>query len=224
MATSAMTSARLVRLGGLALLAGSVAFVAHVVLRSVVTAGADPAAVARASSWVPLNGLGLVGALLVLLGLPAIFPRLIASGGRASTLGLVLLATSWAFFGLFLSLYALLIVPWLAEQAPWLVAPGAALPFAFVVSFAIGLLGWLAGAVLVATPFVRHRMGPTWVGYLMLASAVALVVGNLVIAPAGPVSNLALNLLSNSGPILLLVAMGYLGFCSWSDSHRPQAE
>jgi hypothetical protein len=195
-----------------------VAFVAHVILRSVITAGSDPLAVARAPSWVPLNALGLSGALLVLLGLPAILPGLVEIGGRASTIGLILLASAWAFFGFFLSLYGLLILPWLAERAPFLVAPGARLPLTFVAAFAIGLLSWLAGAVLFAVPFIRRRAAPAWIGYLVLASAVALVVGNLVIAPNGPVSNLALNLLSNVGPVLLLAAFGYLGFRLWSDA------
>ena len=87
----------------------------------------------------------------------------------------------------------------------------------FVVSFAIGLLSWIAGAVLVAIPFIRHRAGPAWVGYVLLASSVALVVGNLLIAPSGPASNLALNLISNMGPVLLLAAIGYVGFRLWSE-------
>ena len=48
-----MSGAWLFRVGGLALLAGSVAFVVHVLLRSVVTAGADPLVVATATYWVP---------------------------------------------------------------------------------------------------------------------------------------------------------------------------
>lgn len=217
MATLAMTGVRLPRAGGMALEVGSVAFVVHVVLRSVATAGADPLAVTRAPSWVPLHVLGVLGALLVLFGLPAIVPRLADSGGGASRLGVVLLATSWVFFGVFLSLYGLLVLPWLAERAPALVAPGAPLPLAFVVTFALGLLCWVVGATLVAVPFLRHRERPAWVGYALLASAVALVVGNLVLAPSGPASSLALNLLSNLGPVLLLVPLGYLGHRAYSD-------
>ncbi len=223
MADVAMNGSRLLRAGGFALVAGSAAFVAHVILRSVVTAGADPLAVARASFWAPLNGLGLAGALLVLLGLPAIVPRLSIAGGRAGTIGLALLAVSWTFFGLFLSLYSLLVLPWLAEQAPWLMGAGASLPFAFVVTFAVGMLSWIAGAVLFATPFIRHRAGPAWVGYVLLASSVALVVGNFVLAPSGPVANLPLNLLSNSAPVLLLAAVGYLGFRLCAGAPMAQA-
>jgi hypothetical protein len=136
---------------------------------------------------------------------------MLAADSRSGVIGLVLLAASWAFFGWFLSLYGLLVLPWLADHAPSLVAPGAPLPLAFVVTFAVELLGWIVGAVLAAIPFVRHRAGPGWVGYVLIASAIAAVVGNLVIAPSGPASNLGLNLLSNSGPVLLLVGLGYLG-------------
>jgi hypothetical protein len=41
--------------------------------------------------------------------------------------------------------------------------------------------------------------------------------GDFVIAPDGPASNLAVNLLSNLGPVLLLLGLGYLGFWSWAD-------
>lgn len=67
-----MTSSRLLRLSGLSLLAGSVAFVLHVVLRSVITAGRDPDVFARHGARVPVQVLGVVGAVQVLLGLPGI--------------------------------------------------------------------------------------------------------------------------------------------------------
>jgi hypothetical protein len=42
-------------------------------------------------------------------------------------------------------------------------------------------------------------------------------VGTLVVAPGGPASNLAVNLLSNLGPVLLLIGLGYLGFRAWAE-------
>ena len=41
------------------------------------------------------------------------------------------------------------------------------------------------------------------------------IVGD-VIAPNGPASNLGINLLSNSGPLLLMIALGYLGGRLWT--------
>src|SRR5215217_3617234 len=121
------------------------------------------------------------------------------------------------FFGLFLSLYGALVLPWLADQAPRLVAGSSPTPSGLVVAFALGLPTWLLGAVLLAVPFVRGLARPRWVGYVLLASALWVLVGNFVIAPGGPASNLAVNLLSNLGPVLLLIGLGYLGFLAWAE-------
>jgi hypothetical protein len=133
------------------------------------------------------------------------------SAGLPGLLGVVLIAVAWMFFGVFLTLYGLLVLPWLADRAPSLVAASAPLPAGFVVAFLAGLLAWLAGSVLLAISFIRGRTRPRWVGYALPASALWAVVGNLVVAPNGPATNLAINLLSNLGPVLLLVPLGYLG-------------
>jgi hypothetical protein len=83
-------------------------------------------------------------------------------------------------------------------------------------AFALGLLAWLLGAVLLAVPFVGGRVRPRWVGYVLPASALWVLVGSFVIAPGGPASNLAVNLLSNLGPMLLLIGLGYLGLRAWA--------
>jgi hypothetical protein len=212
-----VSGTRLFKISGLLVFVGAVAFVLHVVLRSVLTAGVDPAVSAQAGLWVPLNALGALGAALVLLGLPAVYVRMAPQGGLPGLVGFALIEVSWMFFGLFLSLYGALVLPWLAEQAPSLVAGSSPAPLGFVVSFALGLLAWLFGAVLLAVPFVRGPARPRWVGYVLLASALWLLVGNFVIAPGGPASNLAVNLLSNLGPVLLLIGLGYLGFRAWAE-------
>lgn len=125
--------------------------------------------------------------------------------GLPGLIGVALLAGAWLFFGVFLSFYSVLVLP----SAP--------LPEAFVVAFLVGLLAWLVGTVLLAVPFIRRRVDPRWVGYLLPASAVWGMVGNLIIAPSGPAANLAVNLVSNLGPVLLLVGIGYLG-------HRMRSE
>ena len=53
---------------------------------------------------------------------------------------MVLLAMAWLFFGWFLSVYALLVQPWLAEQAPALVGAETPLPAGFLAAFATVLL------------------------------------------------------------------------------------
>jgi hypothetical protein len=51
-----------------------------------------------------------------------------------------------------------------------------------------------------------------------------MVVGNLFIAPGGPASNLAVNLLSNLGPVLLLIGLAYLGFRMLSEQYPTVVE
>lgn len=211
-----MTDSQIFRLSGFVLLTGALVFILHVALRSVITSGPDPAT-AEDSLWVPINMLGVGGAILVLVGLPAMYARMAALLGLSGLIGVVLLAMAWMFIGLFLSLYSVLVLPWLAERAPALIHASAPLPVAFVIAFAIGLAAWFAGSVLLAIPFIRKRAQPTWVGYALLASAVWIVIGSLIIAPSGPASNLAVNLLSNLGPVLLLIGVAHLGYRMWSE-------
>jgi hypothetical protein len=203
-------------IGGLLVVGGAVAFVTHVVVRSVLTAGVDPAASAQKGLWGPVNALGVLGAVLVLLGLPAVYARMANQGGLPGLVGFALSEVSWMFFGLFLSLYGALVLPWLADRAPELVAGPSSTPLGVVGAFALGLLVWLLGAALLAIPFVRGRVHGRWVGYVLPASALWALVGVVVIAPDGPASNLAVNLLSNVGPALLLLALGYLGVQAWA--------
>jgi hypothetical protein len=212
-----VSGTRLFRIGGLLVIIGAVAFVLHVVLRSVLSAGVGPAVSAQAGLWVPLNALGALGAALVLLGLPAVYARMAGEGRLPGVVGFALIEVSWMFFGLFLSLYGALVLPWLAEEAPRLVAASAPTPLGFVVAFAVGLLAWLFGAVLLAVPFVRGQARARWVGYLLPVSALWVLVGSYIVAPGGPASNLAVNLLSNLGPVLLLIGLGYLGFRAWAE-------
>jgi hypothetical protein len=214
-----MTSSQLFRISGLALLVGAVTFIVHIVARSVITAGPDPATVLKEGLWVPISALGVVGAALVLLGLPAMYARMAGPTGLLGLVGVVLIALAWLFLGVFLSLYSLLVAPWLADQAPSLVAAAAPIPVGFIIAFIVGLVAELVGSVLLAIPFIRGHVQPRWVGYLLPAAALLRVVGN-VIAPSGPATNLAINLLSNLGPMLLLVALGYLGYRMWLE-HAP---
>jgi hypothetical protein len=211
-------------MGGLSLVVGAIAFIAQIVARSVVTAGADPATLYQGGLWVPINALGALGAALVLLGLPATYARIAGPAGVVGFVGAVLIALAWLFFGVFLSLYGALVAPWLAEQAPALVGAAAPVPVGLIIAFAAGLVAELVGTVLLAIPFLRGRVPPRWVGYALPAAALLTVVGD-VLAPNGPAANLGINLLSNVGPVVLMVALGALGFRTWSEhGSAAQAE
>src|SRR5215469_4023167 len=112
-----MTAPQVFRASGLTLAVGAAAFIAHIVARSVITAnaGGDTLIFAAQSAWVPINALGAFGAALVLLGLPAMYARTGGVTGRVGLIGVVLIALGWMIVGWFLSLYSMLVVPWLAS-------------------------------------------------------------------------------------------------------------
>jgi hypothetical protein len=209
-----MTDARLSGIGGRFVVVGLVAYLAHLVARSILTAGVDPAVSAQAVLWTPVNALGALGAALVLLGLPAVSAGLGGQGGPRGLVGLALIAASWMFFGLFLSLYGALVLPWLADQAPRLIDGSSPAPLTFLAAFALALVAWLVGALLLAIPFAMGSARPRWAGFALPISALWAIAGTFFIAPDGPASDLAVNLFSNLGPSLLLIGLARLGIRS----------
>ena len=212
-----MTNAQLLRASGVALLTGAVCFIVHIVLRSAITAAAGGVAVtfAKDGLWVPVNALGLIGALLVLVGMPAMYARMASSSGLIGLIGVLLIALGWLFFGLFLTFYSLVVLPWLADNAPLLV-DGLNQHPPMLVAYIAALLAEVVGLVLFAIPFLRASVHSRWVGYVLLASAF-MTIGGIFIAPSGPATNIAINLLSNLGPVLLMVAFGAVGSRMWAD-------
>jgi hypothetical protein len=172
----------------------------------------------RDGLWVAINVLGVLGAMLVVLGLPVLAARLIGSIGTLGLVGALLITGAWLFFGVFLSFYGALLAPWLAEQAPALVAASAPLPAALITTFVIALVAETAGTVCLALPFLRGDVGPRWIGYLLPISSLLTIVGD-ILAPSGPAANLPINLLSNLGPMLLMVAVAGIG--AWTLRGKP---
>ena len=211
-----MTSVQLLRASGLAVLTGAVVFTIHIVARSAITASAGGMTIAFANDglWVPINALGVIGAVLVLVGMPAMYARMAGSSGLLALIGVSLIALGWLFFGLFLSFYSMVVLPWLANNAPRL-ADGLNQHPPMLVAFIAALLAEVVGIVLFAIPFVRGPVHPQWVGYVLVASAIMTLAG-VLIAPSGPATNVAINLLSNLGPVLLMIAFGAIGSQLWA--------
>src|SRR6266511_3262065 len=118
-----MTSPQLFRISGLALVVGAVAFIVHIVARSVITAGPDPATFAKEGLWVPINVLGGMGAALVLLGLPAMYARMAGPTVLLGLVGVVLIPLALTLPGVLPSLHRRPVGTWLPQPAPVLVAP-----------------------------------------------------------------------------------------------------
>lgn len=128
--------------------------------------------------------------------------------------GVVLIALAWIFFGIFLSFYSVLVAPWLADQAPALAA--GPLPATIVSAYITALVVEFVGCVLLAIPFLRGRVQPRWIGYVLPGAAILTIVGTLI-APSGPAANLSINLLSNLGPMLLMGVFICLGYWLWAE-------
>jgi hypothetical protein len=186
-------------------------------VRSAITAGAGGVTVtfAKDGLWVPANALGLIGAVLVLVGMPAMYARMASSSGLLGLIGVLLIALGWLFFGLFLTFYSMVVLPWLANNAPLLV-DGLNQHPPMLVTYIGALLAEVVGIVLFAIPFVRERVHPRWVAYVLFASAFMTIAG-IFIAPSGPATNMAMNLLSNLGPVLLMIVFASLGSRMWAE-------
>jgi hypothetical protein len=217
-----MTSTQVFRVSGLALVIGAVTFIAHIVARSVITASAagNTVVFATQSSWMPINALGAIGAALVLLGLPAMYAETADATDRWGLIGIVLIALGWMIVGLFLSLYSMLVLPWLVIHAPALI-DALNQDTNLLIVFVSGQLAEFLGITLLAIPFVRGRAQPRWIGYLLAGSALMTIVGDLV-APNGPATSIAVNLFSNLGPVLLMSGFFGLGLQMWRK--HPAAE
>ncbi len=210
-----MSTSSMVRVSGLGLVAGSGAFSVYILLLSFVTSGPHLAHVATTSAWLPLTLFGLAAACTVLAGLPGSYARIAGRAGALGFAGVVLVGVAWSFFGVFLSLYASILLPWLAVAAPGLVAPTAQLPPAFILAFVVGLLLWCAGAILLALGLARSGVAPRWWGYALVGSGLWSVIGDVFIAPRGPAPTFAINLLSNLGPLILMLVLADLGLSAW---------
>ena len=172
---------------------------------------------AQSPAFLAANLLSTVGALLFVCGLPGVFARWRAGWGRTGLAGIALLSLA-AIILSFTSLLAAIVDPWLAEKAPELVKdPGP--PLFLAISFT-SLAALSAGTILMAIPILRRRVGPRWIGFLLVASVVMYPV---YIYAALSSTNVLLSLVGSLSPILFLVAVGSLGYVGASETRTGQA-
>ena len=180
-----MSSARLSRFGGVSVSLGCMLLVIGDLLR--VATGTDPGNMLVASGWF----VQAVGAMLVALGLPAIYLRQAAETGAVGLVGFIGTSLYFLIFGIFGGLLHALVRPALA---PALAKP-AAVDLAFFVAALLVAIGGLALGV--AT--IRAAVLPRQAGVLILVGALALFVGH-------PLPHI-----EDAGLVLLVVGLGWLG-------------
>jgi hypothetical protein len=207
-----MSSREAFRLAGLALVVGAVLSIVGNLLNTLLFTGNDPTPYAGNALFVPVNILSVVGSALLLLGLPVLYLSRPEGWGVLGLIGFVLIFATGLMFGIFFSLLGAVLLPYLVQAAPATVKGNG--PPAFFPFFILGTVFEVLGMLLLAVPIVRGFVAERWVGYVLLAAAVLNVVGFFLGGPGGP-PNVLLTLLGNLGTLLLMVALGWLGYLLW---------
>ncbi len=205
-----MSTRSLVRLSGLVLIIGAVVSSVCLVI------GGFYSAPTSSNANQPLNVIAefaLAGAtILVLLGLPGVYAGRAKGFGITGLVGIALVFVAAAMVDFFGNLYAAMVEPWLATQAPKLADGFGPPPFFAYYNVAEVLL--VAGSILLAIPVLRGRVSPRWTGFALLLSVVVGV--GTFFFDAFP-SSLASGLLIAAAPIMLLGALAGLGYQAWSE-------
>jgi hypothetical protein len=166
-----MSSTTLFRLSGMILLLGALVSVIAglMTLFLDISLSASPGTI-LSSLWSPFWSLTFVGAVLVVLGLPALYLR--QAAGRGGMLGLigVFLVGLGNFLGMATVAYFVSILPLLAEKAPNLINAGYETSLA-VFGLGATVLG-IIGPLLLGIAVIRAKVFPSWVGILLMVSAV----------------------------------------------------
>jgi hypothetical protein len=122
--------------------------------------------------FVPLNLASLVGVTLLLFGLPGWYEGRSESLGRGGTLGLVLVALTLLFAGVFMNLYQVVVLPMAATDAQVFINPG---PTMLLPVLIFGVVTEIVGPFLLGWSLLRQGLGPRWAAWTLLVSAPATV-------------------------------------------------
>jgi hypothetical protein len=195
-----------------AVVGAAIAIIAVLIIAFTVSGPVLDVKTAQSAAFLAGNLAGFVGGVLLVYGLPGVYARWREGWGRMGLVGIALIGLAVMMIA-FASMLAAIVDPWLAEKAPDLVKdPGPPLFFAI---FIVLMLATIAGTILVAIPILRRRVGPRWIGFLLVASAVMYPV---YIWASFSSRNVLVSLVAISSPILFLVAFGYLGYLGASET------
>lgn len=191
-----MSTARLYRLAGLALLIGGVV---SVIGYGVGTFQSDDSPTMVASApYLAMSLLNFIGAALIALGMPGMIARQADKAGILSVIGGVALMLVELIFGIGNEYVNLTIVPTLAAM------PGADIttpPPMMGVFFNTGIVLVFLGSLTLGIATLRARVFPRWIGVVLLLGILAEVA-----------SAFDLPYVSNLAPILLSVALLGVGW------------
>jgi hypothetical protein len=216
-----MTGPQLVRFSGLTLMVGGAVSVLQILFSSLAYSGNDPTPYVKNPVWAATQLIGVVAVLLVIVGLPGVYASWANRAGMLGLIALLLIGITGLLFPFFFGLVQVMIFPWLVDKAPSLVSGGSnSGPPSLFIFFIGGTVIELVGTALLAILFLRGRLLPRWIGFVLAASAIMAVVGFFLSGPNGP-SNVVISLITSLAPLLLLAALSYIGYQTWSASAAP---
>ena len=207
-----MTTQRVFRLSGLALVIGGVVDI-------VTSIGGgffygQTTSYANQPLYIVTNLVGAAATILLLLGLPGVYASRAKGFGVLGLVGAILIFLTGCMLGLFFSLLSAIVSPYLATHAPSLANDTNNGPVGFFVLFIASSIFLVVGSVLLAIPLLRGRVSPRWPAFILLAGAVYGVASFFL--TNGPSNSLISSLIGAISPIFLFVAFVALGFQTWS--------
>jgi hypothetical protein len=196
-----MSSERLFRFSGVALLVGGVLVALFTLIGTLLFPGNNAPTHAL---WVPVQMLIFVGSLLVLIGLPGMYVRQAMQAGWLGLIGFILTFLAALIIGVGSGIVLGIILPWLAMNAPKLAA-GQGPPALNVLVIVTSLL-FAVGAVLLGLATMRAGVLSRWAGLLLIMGGLVSAIGA---APFPPVLS---NSVSNIGTVVFFLGIVWIGF------------
>jgi hypothetical protein len=170
-----MSSRTLYRLSGGTLIASSLLILVSSILNAVLFPGHNATPQQELSlPWLLTTWMILIGSLLFVIGLPGMYLR---QAGRAGVLGLVgfiLLFFSILLQGAAFSTLQVIVLPFLAQAAPKLIAGNSGPIGVFLLLLVTGLME-IVGTILLGIATMRAHVFPRWAGVLLIVAGIALL-------------------------------------------------
>lgn len=196
-----MSSATLYRASGLALLLGALLGIIGDILGGALFSGNNPQQYMN-GAWVVVTLVSFIGSLLLLLGLPGISALQASRAGWLGFSGFVLTFIGGFLFSSF-SLVSLLVLPWLAQDAPKLAAGPE--PVSIFIFFLVADVLFALGGILLGIAVRRAGILPRRAGLLLLIGAVL----NLVTFPLNGIFG---TIVGDIAFVLFAGGLGWMGY------------
>ena len=196
-----MSSATLMRWSGLSVSLGGLAYALFVLVHPF--SGLSDPHVIHSGQWLVAHTLHLLGAVLVLLGLPGLYISEMRRTGRLGLVGYLV-----AFVGTVLHAGSGMFTAYVVPLAPALADPnGPAQGSPFVAVFLLQTVAMIAGFALLAMAGLRAGVLPSWIGLPLLLGAVLFNVPAVTVPYGIPLV----------GGVLFGAGLGGWGYGLWSE-------